>query len=79
MEEEEEITRGISLHGDIDPPYKSLSSNGLKRFGTMASLEMVEGDDDNAAEDATDSEEGEDWDTDPEDQKKEPGNKFTVN
>ncbi|XP_069696401.1 uncharacterized protein PsGEF [Periplaneta americana] len=49
---------------DQEPPYRSLTSpGGIKRYGTLASLEMLDEKEQEAAEDATDSE----WDSDPED------------
>ncbi|KAK7873244.1 hypothetical protein R5R35_011321 [Gryllus longicercus] len=53
---------------DQEPPYKSLTSaSGLKRFGTLTSLEMLEGEEEQAAEDSSNSDEGDEWDSDTED------------
>jgi hypothetical protein len=47
-----------------EPPYRSLTSpSGMKRYGTLASLEMLE-DTEHVAEDSTDSEDHGEWDSD---------------
>jgi hypothetical protein len=47
---------------DQEPPYLSLTSpGGMKRYGTMASLDM-----ERTAEDSTDSESGGEWESDAE-------------
>jgi hypothetical protein len=49
---------------DQEPPYQSLaSSSGMKRYGTLASLEMLD-DSEQVAEDSTDSEDHCEWDSD---------------
>lgn len=49
---------------DQEPPYQSLTSpSGMKRYGTLASLEMLD-DTDQVAEDSTDSEDHGEWDSD---------------
>ncbi|XP_066994271.2 uncharacterized protein PsGEF [Anabrus simplex] len=64
-----------------EPPYKSLTSPpGLKRFGTLASLDMLEGDEDleNTGGGETDSEdEGEEWESDADDNVEETRNEET--
>ena len=46
-----------------EPPYRSLTSpSGMKRYGTLASLEML----DEKEQEASDSEGNEEWDSDPE-------------
>ncbi|XP_033610256.1 uncharacterized protein LOC111871707 isoform X3 [Cryptotermes secundus] len=49
---------------DQEPPYQSLTSpGGMKRYGTLASLEMLD-DTNQVAEDSTDSEDHGEWDSD---------------
>jgi hypothetical protein len=49
---------------DQEPPYQSLaSSSGMKRYGTLASLELLD-DSEQVAEDSTDSEDHCEWDSD---------------
>jgi len=49
---------------DQEPPYRSLTSpGGMRRFGTLASLEMLD-DTEQVAEDSTDSDDHGAWDSD---------------
>jgi hypothetical protein len=49
---------------DQEPPYQSLTSpSGMKRYGTLASLDMLD-DKEQVAEDSTDSEDHCEWDSD---------------
>jgi hypothetical protein len=53
---------------DQEPPYRSLTSpGGMRRYGTLASLEMLD-EKEHAAEDSTDSEGNGEWDTDAEEE-----------
>lgn len=53
---------------DQEPPYRSLTSpGGMRRFGTLASLEMLD-DADQVAEDSTDSDDHGAWDSDIEEE-----------
>ncbi|XP_049804965.1 uncharacterized protein LOC126248203 [Schistocerca nitens] len=61
VEDNVEVSPENSLHENQDLPYRSLSSAGLKRFGTQASLDIADVDVENVIEDITDSEEGTEW------------------
>lgn len=66
-DDEDDDSAGNSLQ-DQEPPYRSLTSpGGMRRYGTLPSLEMLD-EKEQAAEDSTDSEGNGEWDTDAEEE-----------